>query len=111
MTTTLPGQVFDLQVNDSTFIGMLQKINSFTDVGQGGVMGIWIMIIVGGALFFMMRSYGNERAFAVAAFITGLIGLFLRLLSLIGDQVFWVSIVLMIVGVIFLIKEQGQYEN
>jgi uncharacterized membrane protein len=107
----LVGQVFDLNVNDSSFVGMLQKINSFTDVGQGGVMGIWIMLIVGGALFLMMRSYGNERAFAVASLITGLIGLFLRLLSLISDKVFWVSIVLMILGVIFLIKEQGQYEG
>jgi len=113
MVANLPGQVFDFNVNDSSLVGMLQKINSFTDVGKGGAIGIYILIVVGGALFFMMRgaTNSNERAFPVAALITALIGLFLRLLGLIGDQVFWVCIALLIVAVLFLIKEQGQYEN
>jgi len=111
MVNSLPGQVFDFEVNDSSLVGMLQKINSFTDVGQGGVLGIFILMVVGGALFFIMRGYGNERAFPVAALITALIGLFLRLLGLIGDTVFWICIALLVVGVAFLIKEQGQYET
>lgn len=109
MTTI--GQVFDFITNDSSLVGMLQKINSFTDVGQGGSLGIFILIVVGGALFFMMRQAGNERALPTATLITALIGLFLRLLGLIGDQVFWISIALFVIGIIWLIKEQGEYEN
>ena len=108
---TVPGQVFDFSVTDSSLIGMLQKINSFTDVGQGGMFGIFILMIVGGALFFMTRGVsGNERAFSVSMFVTMIIAILLKILSLIGDAVFWVCVVLCLVGVIFLIKEQGQYE-
>ena len=106
----IPGQVFDFAVQNSTLIGMLQKINSFTDVGQGGSIGILIMIIVGGILFMMMRSAGNERAFPVAALVTALIGLFLRILGLVADVTFWVSIALLIISVLLLMREQGQYE-
>lgn len=109
--STVPGQVFDFTVTDSSLVGLLQKINSFTDVGQGGVIGILIMIVVGGALFLMMRSFGNERAFPVAMLVTALVGLFLRIMDFIGDEVFWVSIALLIVSVLILLREQGQYET
>lgn len=108
---TVPGQMFDFSVNDSSLVGMLQKINSFTDVGQGGVLGIFVLLIIGGSLFFIMRMYGNERAFPVSALVVSLMGLFLRLLGLVGDPVFWICIALLIVGVVFLIKEQGPYET
>ena len=104
------GEVFDFTVSDSSLVGMLQKINSFTDVGQGGILGIFILLIVGGGLFFMMRTSGNERAFPVALFVTSIIGLFLRLLGLIGDPVFWICIALLVIAILFLIKEQGQFE-
>lgn len=108
---TLPGQVFDFSINDSSFVGMLQKINSFTDVGQGGMIGIMIMIITGGGLLLMMRSFGNERAFPVALFVAGLVGVFLRILVLIGDQVFWISIALLIIGILLLVREQANFEQ
>ena len=106
----LPGQIFDFEITDSTFIGMLQKLNSFTDVGQGGILGIFILIVVGGGLLLMMRAFGNERAFSVAAFVTSIIGVFLRILDLIGDAVFWVCIALFIISIISIIKEQGKFE-
>ena len=105
-----PGQVFDFTVTNSSLVGLLQKINSFTDVGQGGVLGIFILLVVGGGLFLMMRANGNERAFPVATLVTALIGIFLRILGFINDMVFWVCISLFVVGVIYLVKEQGQYE-
>lgn len=107
---TAVGEVFDFTVTDSSLVGLIQKINSFTDVGFGGVIGIFIMILVGGVLFLMMRNYGNERAFPVAMLVVALLGLFLRVLTLVGDTVFWVSISLLIVSVLLLFKEQGQYE-
>lgn len=110
MSEQLPGQVFDFTVTDNSLVGLLQKINSFTDVGFGGVLGILIMMIVGGSLFLMMRTYGNERAFPVALLVASLLSLLLRLLNLIGDTVFWVCIALFIISVLLLYKEQGQYE-
>lgn len=107
---SLPGQIFDFEVTDSTLIGMLQKINSFTDVGQGGVLGIFILIVVGGGLLLMMRSAGNERAFSVAALVTSLIGVFLRILGLIGDAVFWICIAMFLVSIVSIIKEQSKFE-
>lgn len=106
----LPGQIFDFEVTDSTLIGMLQKINSFTDVGQGGVLGIFILIVVGGGLLLMMRAAGNERAFSVAAFVTSIIGVFLRILGLIGDAVFWICIAMFLVSIVSIIKEQSKFE-
>lgn len=108
---TLPGQVFDFTVTNSSLTGMLQKINYFTDVGEGGSIGIIILLVVGVPLFLMMRSLGNERAFSPALLVTSLIGLFLRLLGLINDTIFEICIGLLIVSILFLIKEQGQFEN
>ena len=107
---SLPGQIFDFEAKDSTLIGMLQKINSFTDVGQGGVLGIFILIVVGGGLLLMMRVAGNERAFSVAALVTSIIGVFLRILGLIGDVVFWICIAMFLISVISIIKEQSKFE-
>jgi len=106
----LEGQVFDFSLNDSSIIGMLQKINSFTDVGFGGVLGIFLLIVIGGVLFLMMKSYGNERALSVTMLITSIIGLLLRLMGLITDFVFYVCIVLFVVGVILLFRESEKYD-
>lgn len=106
----VPGQIFDFTVTDSSLGGLLQKINSFTDVGQGGILGIFTMIVVGFGLFLMMRDRGNERALPVSLLVTSIIGLLLRLAGFIGDNVFWISIGLFIISIIMLIREQGQFE-
>ena len=106
-----PGQVFDFKTNGSDIVDHLIKIDSFTDVGYGGILGILFLIVIGGSLFFTMRNKGNERAMPVSLFITSIIGLFLRLMGLIGDNVFWVCTALFIVSVILLIREQGQFET
>jgi len=104
------GQIFDFTVNDSSLVGLIQKINSFTDVGQGGVLGIFILLIVGGILFMMMKNYGNERALAVTMFVTSLVGMLLRLIGLIGDNVFYICLILFVLGLILLIKEAEKFE-
>lgn len=104
------GQVFDFTLNDSSLTGMLSKINSFTDVGHGGILGIFILIVVGGVMFMMMKAYGNEKALSVTMFVTFIIGLFLRILGLIGNYVFYICIVLFVVGVIFMMKDSEKYD-
>lgn len=106
----IPGQVFDLENYNHTLVGMIQKINKLTDVGQGGILGIFILLVVGGPLFMMMRSAGNERAFPATMVVLTLLAFFLRSLSLISDVVFWITISLLIVSVLLLIREQGLYE-
>jgi hypothetical protein len=107
MTST---DVFDLTLNDSSLVGMLQKINSFTDVGQGGILGIFILLVIGGVLFMMMKIYGTEKSLAVTMFVTSLVGLFLRAIGLIGDFVFYICIILFVIGIIFLMKEGEKNE-
>lgn len=102
---------FDLALENRTLVGFINKINSFTDVGEGGILGLFIMIVIGVPLFLMMRTYGNERAFAVSGLITSLIGLFLRIFGLISDTVFYISIILLVGSLLLLIKEAAQYEQ
>jgi hypothetical protein len=106
----LEGQVFNFTLEDSSLVGMLQKINSFTDVGQGGILGIFILMVVGGVLFMMMKAFGSEKSLAVAMFITSIVGLFLRILNLIGDFVFYICIILFVLGIIFMMKDSERYE-
>jgi len=47
---------------------------------------------------------GNDYL-AVTMFVTSIIGLFLKLMDLISDPVFYICIVLFVVGIIFLLKE------
>lgn len=105
------GEVFDFSLNDSTLMGMLNKINSFTDVGGGGILGIVILLLVGGTLVLMMKSYGFERALSVAMIITSIIGIFLRVLGWITDPILYVCIALLVIGIIFLIIEAERYET
>lgn len=104
-------QVFDFTNAGTTFTEMLNKINSFTDVGQGGILGIFILIVVFAPLWMMMRSYGNERAFAVAGLITGFIGVLLAILHLISNAVLYLCIILSAVGILLLLKEAANYEQ
>lgn len=107
----LPTDVFDLTMNDSSLFGMFAKINSFTDVGQGGMLGIFILLVVGGVLFMMMKAYGTEKALSVTMLITSLVGLILRVLGLIGDTVFYICIMLFVVGIIFMMRDAEKYEQ
>ena len=107
-------EIFDFTVSDSSLVGMLQKINSFTDVGFGGILGIFILIVVGGVLYLMMKGYGNEKSLSslsVTMFVTSIIGLFLRLMGLISDYIFYICVILFVVGIVFLLKDAGQFEN
>lgn len=106
----MPGEVFDFTVNDSSLFGLIDKINSFTDVGQGGVFGLMILLVVGGGLFLMMKGYGNERALSVSLLVTSIIGVFLRLFQWIGDSIFYICLILFVVSIIFMIKDSEKYE-
>lgn len=102
--------VFDFQMNNGTLTEFLTKINSFTDVGQGGILGVFILIVVTGTLYFMMSARGRKDAFGISLTINGILCIFLRLLSLVNDYVLWISIGLMIIGIYFIHEEASNYE-
>ena len=102
--------IFDFTMTNGTLIEMLNKINSFTDVGQGGVLGIFIMIVVTGTLYLMMSRMGRKDAFGIAMIINGVFAVLLRILSLINDYVLWISVALMVVGIYFIHEEASNYE-
>lgn len=102
--------VFDFTMTNGTLTELLGKINSFTDVGQGGVLGLFIMIVVGGTLYFMMSKYGRKDAFGVATTITGVFAILLRILGLVTDYILWIAIALTIIGIYFIHEEASNYE-
>lgn len=107
----LESDVFDFTMTgNGTLTEFLLKVNEFTDIGQGGFIGILILITIGATLFMMMKSYGNERALGVSMFITSLIGVFLRILGLINDFVLYICIAIMIGGILLLLKEAAPHE-
>jgi len=96
--------------NVTTFPQMIQYINGLTDVGEGGILGIIFLIVIGGMLFMMMRSYGNERAIGVTALVISILGFLLRMMDLINDYVLYICIALLILGIWLLIKESSNYD-
>lgn len=117
MITYLDNLVFAHPGNVSTFYQQFCYINSLTDVGAGGFIGTGIIILIGVVLFMMMKSYSFERAFAVSAMITGVLGVLLSIMgtsggcSLVNNYVVTICIVLAVVGVLLLMKEASQYES
>lgn len=93
------------------FINQLKYINSLTDVGSnGGILGLFILIVVGGSIFLMMKSFKTESAFVVATLLTSILALYLRTLQLVGDAVLYITIILFIGGILYMLREASNYE-
>jgi hypothetical protein len=90
-----------------TFFECLKQLNDWTDVGMGGMLGIGLLILIGGVLLMMMKSFSFSRSFGVAAIVTALISVLLKTMQLINNTVMSICIVLGVVGVIVLIMDTG----
>ena len=103
------GTIFsDPSNNTITFLDQLTYINNLTDVGYGGVLGISIILIVGFSLFFMLKSFRFESAFAVAGFITAFVTVILRILGLVNDFVLYAMIIIFAISYILLRNANSQ---
>lgn len=115
--TTLAYQVFANPQNVSTFGQQMCYINSLTDVGAGGLIGPFLLVLICGVLFLMMKSYSVERAFSTSMIITGILGVMLAAFgsymdcSFISSKVLTTCIILAVIGMLMLAKEASQYEN
>jgi hypothetical protein len=100
-------QIFATPGNVTSFVQQLAYINSLTDVGAGGMLGIGLLILIGGVLLLMMKSFTFERSFSVAALVTAILSALLRIMGLINDTTLTICIVLGVFGLILLFKEEN----
>ena len=96
--------------SDVTFIAKLRYIDRLTDVGSGGMLGIGILLMIFFPLFLMMKAFKMESALAVAALITAVCGILVRILLPTNDLVLYISIILFIGALYFLKRSSSQLE-
>jgi hypothetical protein len=94
----------------------VKYIDQLTDVGMGGILGILILMIFGSVLFLMLKSYGTEKSAGVTFFITGIIGVMLRIFatsdgwSLINNYTLTIVILLSVLGLYMLLRESAKQD-
>jgi hypothetical protein len=67
--------------------GDLLTLTQQTNIIADGLLGFILLIILWFVLFIAFKTYDVKRALAGSSFICSIIAIFLRLLSLITDQV------------------------
>lgn len=103
------GTVFSDPTNNTiTFLDKLRYINNLTDVGFGGVIGLSLLLVIGFGLFFMLKAFRFEGAFAVAAFIAAFFAVLFRILDLINDYVLYSTIIIFVISFLLLRKFSSQ---
>jgi len=99
--------------NITGIIPFLKYVNSLTAidaVGNTGLLGVGMLIIIGFVSFLATKAFSFERALGFSAFLTLISAIFLRFLSLISDAILFLVIVLFIGSVILLMRERNVEE-
>jgi hypothetical protein len=102
--------VFEPPTDVVTFAEKIAYIDSLTDIGFGGMLGIGMMIVIFSVLFLMMKSFRMDTAWAPAALITAVCGILIRVFLPISDNVIYISIVILAISVLGLMKESSNQE-
>jgi len=89
--------------NMTSIVDLIDYVNNIT--GGIGLFGIGMLIIIFFVSFLSTKAYTFSRAFGFASFLTMISGIFLRFLGLINDAVFFITVVLFVISLIFLIGE------
>lgn len=92
--------------NVSGIMEFLQYVNSLTDTGAGGLLGIGILIIVGFVSFLSAKAFGSDKALGFSAFLILIVSILLRFMNLINDATLFICIVIFVGGFIYLIRER-----
>lgn len=96
--------IFEPCSNCTTFIQKLLYADSLTDVGQGGMLGLIFLIVIGSVLFLMMKGWEFEKGFATSMFITSFLGILLSIMGLVSNKIIYLFIILLVVSVFLLFK-------
>lgn len=100
--------VFPPPTNATTLIQKIQYIDSLTDVGFGGILGMVFLIIIFGALFLMQKAFAIEKAFAVSMFITSVLSIILAGFGFVADKIIYIGITALVVSLFMLIHRESQ---
>lgn len=85
--------------NQSSIIPVLQTANTMAN----NLLGVFILVVVGLALFFTVRRYNTNRAsFAAATFVTAILSIFFALMGLVTVYIPGAFIILLMLSVVFL---------
>ncbi|MFW9873019.1 MAG: hypothetical protein ACFFG0_07970 [Candidatus Thorarchaeota archaeon] len=90
--------------NCSTFMQKLVYINSLSDVGYGGMAGIFFLIIFASVLFLIQKSFQYEKAAGVTLFITCIVGLLFAVIGLVSSKIIYVLIILFLISLFLLFQ-------
>lgn len=96
--------IFEPCANCTTFIQKFHYIDSLTDVGFGGILGLLFLLIIGSALFLMMKAYSAEKGFAVSMLITGILGIMFAIIGLVTDKTIYIFIILLVIALFLLFR-------
>lgn len=96
--------------NITGIVSFFRHVNTLTDVGGAGFLGIAILIIIGFVAFLSMKNYTTERAFGFAGFLTFIVAILLRFMNMISDSVLFIVIIMFIMSIVFLMKERQSEE-
>lgn len=97
--------------NMTSLVEFIQYTNSLVSIGETGLIGVAILIIVGFVSFLASKSYTFERASGYASFLTLITAIFLRFLELINDAVLFLVIVIFIGSLALLVRERSVEES
>lgn len=99
--------VFAHPGNLTTFAQKMAYVDALTDVGFGGMLGPFMLIVIFGCLYLMMSVFGSEKSLAVSAFISAFLGVLIRVLFPISDNIIYISIIMFVVSIFLLMKNNN----
>lgn len=102
--------LFNPPQNVTNFLGFLNYTNYMTDIGSGGILGVGILLAVFFGIFLIAKSFSVDRAFVPAALIASFVALFLRILGLINDVIFYLCLIVLIFAIYTLFHARSNEE-
>jgi len=87
--------------NETSWYGLFRYANSVTD-NYFGMSFLFLVFIVS---FIAMRRYPTKDGFAVSSFITTVLGVLMKMIGLIGDEMILLFTIITAASVLMLFKE------
>jgi uncharacterized membrane protein len=98
-------QDFDQFTNSSAYAGLTEIFN-YVNYLTNGALGVSILLVVGIITFISTKNYSWDRSFAFSSFITLIVAILLRFLTLIGDVLLAFCAIMTALSLIILIAER-----
>ena len=96
--------------NLSSLFGFMQYANTLVSPDGFAWLGVMILVIVYFVSFLSTKNFSTERAFGFSTFLGFIVALLLRFLGLINDNIFAISVILLVISIIMLMRERNVEE-